>query len=96
MIIQFCKFENSLAYFAFVQTVEAYLSMNTKLGQDLEGAKESKDTADVMIKLDKVEERIDKLADKLFQRDKDLKDFIGSVLVMEGRSKKIVPEDYAV
>jgi hypothetical protein len=95
MIYQFCKFEDSLTYFALVTTTETYIAMNERLGEEISSAKDSKDTVDVMIKLDKIEERIDKLADKLFKRDKDLKDFIGSVLVMDGRKKKICPEDYA-
>lgn len=95
LIYQFCKFENSLTYFALVTTTEAYIKMNEKLGDDMEGSKESKDTVDIMIKLQKVEERIDYLADKLFKRDKDLKDFVGSVLIVEGRKKKIFPEDYS-
>jgi len=95
LIYQFCKFENSLTYFALVTTTEAYIKMNEKLGDDMEGSKESKDTVDIMIKLQKVEERIDYLADKLFKRDKDLKDFVGSVLIIEGRKKKLWVEDWA-
>lgn len=95
MIIQFVKFENSLDYFAFTQTMETWFTLNEQLGTYLTSAKDSKDTADIMIKMDKVDERRDSLANKLFQRDKDLKNFIGSVLVEEGRRKnKIVPEDY--
>ncbi len=96
VVYQYCKFQYSLAYFAFVTTVETYISMNERLGEDISSAKDTKDTADILVKLDKVEERIEKLSDKLFKRDTDLKDFIGSVLVVEGRKKKILPEDWAV
>lgn len=95
MVYHYCKMQDSLTYFALVATVETYISMNERLGEEMSSAKDSKDTVDVMIKLDKIEERIDKLSDKLFKRDKDMKDFIGSVLVIEGRKKKILPEDYA-
>lgn len=95
LIYQFCKFQDSLTYFALVTTVEVYISMNEKLGNEMDGAKESKDTADTMIKLEKIEDRIEKLSNKLFKRDADLKDFIGSVLVVEGRKRKIFPEDWS-
>lgn len=96
MIIQFVKFENSLTYFAFVQAVETFFAMNTQMAKELSTAKEAKEAGDVIIKLNAVEDRIDKLADKLFQRDRDLKDFLGSLTVIEGRKHKLVPEDYAI
>lgn len=95
MIYQFCKFQDSLTYFALVTTVETYIQMNEQLGSSMDGAKDNKDTVDVMIKLEKVEERIEKLSAKLFKQDAAMKDFIGSVLVVEGRKRKLVPEDYS-
>lgn len=95
MIYQFCKFEDSLTYFALVTTTEVYIQMNEQLGSEMSSAKDSKDTADVLVKLEKIEDRIDKLSSKLFKQDIMLKDFIGSVLVVEGRKKKITAEDWA-
>lgn len=95
MVYHFCKFEDSLTYFAYVTTVETYIMMNEKLGDAIDSAKDSKDTADVLVKLDKIEERIEKLADKLFRRDKDMKDHVASIIVLTGRKKKLLPEDYA-
>lgn len=95
VIYHFCKFQDSLTYFALVTTTETYISLNEKLGEEIGSSKESKDTVDVMIKLQKIEERIDYLSDKLFKRDTDLKDFIGSVLVMEGRKHRLFAEDYS-
>lgn len=94
MVYQFCKFQDSLTYFALVTTVEAYIGMNERLGEEISTAKDSKDTAEVMIKLSKIEERIDTLSDKLFKKDNAMKDFIGSVLVVEGRKKRLIPEDF--
>ena len=95
IVYQFCKFQDSLTYFALVTTVETYIQMNESLGESMSSARDSKDTADVLVKLDKIEDRIDKLSNKLFKHDTMMKDFIGSVLVVEGRKHKIIPEDVA-
>jgi hypothetical protein len=95
VIYHFCKLQDSLTYFALVTTTEAYINMSVRMGDDISSAADSKQTLETLAKLSKVEERIEDLSRKLFQQDVAMKEFIGGVLVAEGRKRKIFSEDWA-
>lgn len=93
MILQFCKFENSMAWMALVQTQEAYLNLFDQM--EASSSKEAKEVSDVIIKMEQIEKRIDNLSSKLFQQDKYQSDFVASAQLEESRKRKLVPEHYA-
>lgn len=90
MIIQFCKFENSLVYTALIQTQEAYFKLFEQMNAVISDTKESKDVADVLIKLEKIEDRMKKLANELFLQDKEQANFVASTQVVAARIKVAV------
>lgn len=90
MIIQFCKFENSLVYTALIQTQEAYFKLFEQMNAVISDTKESKDVADVLIKLEKIEDRMKKLANELFLQDKEQANFVASTQVVAARAKVAV------
>lgn len=94
-IVHFCKFENSLLYLAFSQTMEAYLGLLDQFTVKTTSNKESKDIQDMILKMGQVEQRLDSLSIKLFQQDKLQADFVPAFLIEESRKKKVIPEDWA-
>lgn len=95
MIIHFCKFENSLVYLAYTQTMEAYLGMLDQFTAKTTTTKESKDLQETILKMTAIEQRLDSLAVKLFQQDRLQSDFVPAFLVEQSRKRKVIPEDYA-
>jgi predicted ATPase len=91
----FLRYENNIKYYSFVQTLEAFYSLNDQLAIGASSAKEGKDVADIAIKLEKVEDRLEKLKRELAEGDTALCDHIGSLEKDIEKGIKLFPEDYA-
>ena len=91
----FLRYENNIKYYSYVQTLEAFYSLNDQLAIGATSAKEGKDVADIAIKLDKVEERLAKLGREFAEADAALCDHIGSLEKDIEKGVKLFPEDYA-
>lgn len=91
----FLRYENNIKYYSFVQTLEAFYSLNDQLAIGASSAKEGKDVADIAIKLEKVEDRLEKLKRELAEGDTALCDHIGSLEKDIEKGLKLFPEDYA-
>lgn len=91
----FLRYENNIKYYSFVQTLEAFYSLNDQLAIGATSAKEGKDVADIAIKLDKVEDRLEKLKRELAEGDTALCDHIGSLEKDIEKGLKLFPEDFA-
>lgn len=89
------RYENNIKYYSFVQTLEAFYSLNDQLSVGATSARDGKDIADIAIKLDKVEDRLEKLRRELSEGDAALCDHIGSLEKDIEKGVKLFPEDYA-
>lgn len=94
MVIQFVRFENSLSYYALVQTLESYCKLLDQLGEEVGSSKEAKETTETIIKMKKVKEAVDELAAEVFRQDAYQADFVAAHQIEQGRKSRIIPEHY--
>lgn len=91
----FLRYEKNIKYYSYVQTLEAFYALNDQLAIGAQSTREGKDVADIAIKLDKVEDRLNKLANELTEQDESLANHIGSLQKDIELGVKLFPEDYA-
>ena len=91
----FLRYEKNTKYYSYVQTLEAFYALNDQLAVGAQSTKEGKDVADIAIKLEKVEDRLNKLANELTEQDIALANHIGGLEKDIEKGLRLFPEDYA-
>jgi len=101
MILRYLKYQDDFDYMTLTQYIESYSQIVGSLSET-DGASTSNDVVSlandkmkVIKQLQSVRESIDQLSEKVFKKDIDLLNFVGSFQIDEENSYKVRPEDWA-
>lgn len=94
-IMQFLKFEKDMNYMAWIIQTEVYYNWNQALLQDTGKSSDIKARGDIFKNIKELEENIEELSQKVTRGDTALTNFVAAHKVLDQRTNKITPEDYA-
>lgn len=100
MALRYLKMQNNLDFMTMIHYIESHSQILSSLNKSSEEEEEdalaiSDKKIKVIDKIAKVRDTIESLADKVFQKDVDLYNFVGSFELKEKNQYKITPEEWA-